>query len=40
MEDLGVPTGDLPDGSPNLGVVIQQGFNQSLMDEIAENAKN
>jgi hypothetical protein len=39
MEDLGVPTGDLPDGSPNLGVVIQQGFNQSLMDEIAENAK-
>ena len=39
LEDSGVPTGDLPDGSPNLGVVIQQGFNQSLMDEIAENGK-
>ena len=37
LEDSGVPTGDLPDGSPNLGVVIQQGFNQSLMDEIAES---
>jgi len=39
LEDSGVPTGDLPDGSPNLGIVIQQGFNQSLMDEIAENGK-
>lgn len=39
LEDSGVPTGDLPDGSPNLGVIIQQGFNQSLMDEIAENGK-
>lgn len=39
MEDLGVPTGDLPDGSPNLGILIQQAFNESLMDEISENAK-
>ena len=39
LEDIGVPTGDLPDGSPNVGIVIQQAFNQSLMDEIAENGK-
>jgi hypothetical protein len=39
LEDAGVPTGDLPDGSPNLSLVIQQSFNQSLIDEIAENGK-
>jgi hypothetical protein len=39
LEEAGVPTGDLPDGSPNLGLVIQQSFNQSLIDEIAENGK-
>ena len=39
LEDAGVPTGDLPDGSPNLGLIIQQSFNQSLIDEIAENGK-
>lgn len=39
MEDLGVPTGDLPDGSPNVGLILSRGFNQSLMDEIAENGK-
>jgi hypothetical protein len=39
LEDAGVPTGDLPDGSPNLSLIIQQSFNQSLIDEIAENGK-
>lgn len=39
LEEAGVPTGDLPDGSPNLGLIIQQSFNQSLIDEIAENGK-
>jgi hypothetical protein len=39
LEDAGVPTGDLPDGSPNLGLIIQQSFNQSLIDEMAENGK-
>ena len=39
LEEAGVPTGDLPDGSPNLSLIIQQSFNQSLIDEIAENGK-
>lgn len=39
MEDLGVPTGDLPSGAPNIGLILSRGFNQSLMDEIAENGK-
>lgn len=39
LEEAGVPTGDLPDGSPNLGLVIQQAFNQSFIDEMAENGK-
>ena len=39
LEESGVPTGDLPDGSPNLSLIIQQSFNQSLIDEIAENGK-
>jgi hypothetical protein len=39
LEDFGVPTGDLPDGSPNTALVIKQGENQALMDEIAENGK-
>jgi hypothetical protein len=39
MDELGVPTGDLPSGKPNLGLIIQQAYNQTLMDEIAENAK-
>lgn len=39
LDDLGIPTGDLPDGSPNLGLLVQQSFNQSLLDEIAENGK-
>ena len=39
MEDIGVPTGDLPSGAPNIGLILTRGFNQSLMDEIAENGK-
>ena len=39
MEDLGVPTGDLPSGAPNVGLILSRGFNQALMDEIAENGK-
>jgi hypothetical protein len=39
LDRLGVPTGDLPDGSPNLGLLIQQSFSQALMDEMAENGK-
>jgi len=39
LEEAGVPTGDLPDGSPNLGIIIQQSFNQTLIDEMAENGK-
>ena len=39
LEEAGVPTGDLPDGGPNLSLIIQQSFNQSLIDEIAENGK-
>jgi hypothetical protein len=39
MEDIGVPTGDLPSGAPNIGLILTRGFNQALMDEIAENGK-
>jgi hypothetical protein len=39
LEDSGIPTGDLPNGSPNLGLIAQQAFNESLLDEIAENSK-
>jgi len=39
LEESGIPTGDLPDGSPNLGLVAQQAFNEALLDEIAENGK-
>jgi len=39
LEESGIPTGDLPDGSPNLGLVAQQAFNEALLDEIAENSK-
>jgi hypothetical protein len=39
LEEVGVPTGDLPDGTPNLSLIIQQSNNQSLIDEIAENGK-
>lgn len=39
LEETGVPTGDLPDGSPNLGIIIQQAFNESFIDEMAENGK-
>ena len=37
-ESLGIPTGDLPDGTPNINLVAQQAFNAALMDEISENA--
>ena len=37
-ESLGIPTGDLPDGTPNINLVAQQAFNTALMDEISENA--
>jgi hypothetical protein len=39
LEKQGIPTGDLPDGSPNLGLLAMQSLNESLMDEIAENGK-
>lgn len=39
MEELGIPTGDLPSGNPNLSLIFQQSYNEALMEEIAENAK-
>lgn len=35
----GIDTGDLPDGSPNLGLIAQYNVYQSVIDEIAENSK-
>jgi len=39
MNDKGLPTGDLPDGSPNVGMLAQKDSYQSQMDEMAENGK-
>lgn len=39
LEKLGIPTGDLPDGSPNLGLLVTQALNESLIEEVAENGK-
>lgn len=36
---LGVDTGDMPDGSPNTGVLAEKANNQAVVDEIAENGK-
>lgn len=36
---LGVDTGDMPDGSPNTGLLAQRQSYQATMDEIAENSK-
>ena len=39
LENKGIPTGNLPDGSPNVGMVAQKDNYQSQMDEMAENGK-
>jgi hypothetical protein len=39
MDEVGVPTGDLPDGSPNKSIIIKKGEYESILDEIAENGK-
>jgi hypothetical protein len=39
MNNKGLPTGDLPDGSPNVGMLAQKDSYQSQMDEMAENGK-
>lgn len=39
LSKSGIDTGDLPDGSPNLGLVAQYNMYQSVIDEIAENSK-
>lgn len=39
LENKGIPTGNLPDGSPNVGMIAQKDNYQSQMDEMAENGK-
>lgn len=39
LENKGIPTGNLPDGSPNIGMVAQKDNYQSQMDEMAQNGK-
>lgn len=39
LEDVGVPTGDLPSGNPNLSLIVERGKFQAIVDEMAENGK-
>ena len=40
LQKLGIPTGDLPDGSPNVGVLSFLGQMKAMADENAENGKS
>jgi hypothetical protein len=39
MQKLGIPTGPMPDGSPNLGVLAMFGQMKAMAKEDAENSK-
>ena len=39
LQRLGIPTGDLPDGSPNLGILSILGQMKAMANENAENGK-
>jgi len=39
LQKLGIPTGDLPDGSPNLGILSMLGQMKAMANENAENGK-
>lgn len=39
LQRLGIPTGDLPDGSPNLGILSMLGQMKAMANENAENGK-
>lgn len=39
LQKLGIPTGDLPDGSPNLGILSMLGQMKAMANEMAENGK-
>ena len=39
LEKNGVDTGDMPDGSPNTGILVQRSIYQTIIDEVAENGK-
>jgi hypothetical protein len=39
MQKLGIPTGPMPDGSPNLDVLKMLGQMKSMASEEAENGK-
>lgn len=37
MEETGVPTGDMPSGKPNIGLIMTKSFNEALLSELTEN---
>jgi len=37
MEETGVPTGDMPSGKPNIGLILTKSFNDALLEELTEN---
>ena len=39
LDQNGMDTGDLPDGSPNVALINKKSDYQSQMDELAENGK-
>jgi hypothetical protein len=39
LQRLGIPTGDLPDGSPNLGILSILGQMKAMANENSENGK-
>lgn len=39
MDNTGVPTGDLPSGSPNLGLIMMKNITDSIIEEVVDNGK-
>jgi hypothetical protein len=37
MEEQGVPTGDMPSGKPNIGLLMTKSLNEAIIDEMTQN---
>lgn len=40
MNDTGVPTGDLPSGNPNIGLIMLKNLTDSVLEEVIDNGKS